>query len=69
MNRPGDGKYTVDDIRADICTHLIYAFVGVHESTHEVLILDPKLDVTDGKLFKFLQFNLNDDHFKTFIVE
>ena len=38
--RPDVGKYTVDDIPYNKCTHLIYSFVGVSNVTWEILVLD-----------------------------
>lgn len=37
------GKFTIDDIPADQCTHVIYTFVGVSNQTWELLILDEEV--------------------------
>nr|XP_049706278.1 probable chitinase 2 isoform X5 [Helicoverpa armigera]XP_049706280.1 probable chitinase 2 isoform X7 [Helicoverpa armigera] len=44
--RTGLGKYDVTDINPNLCTHLIYAFVGI-DSEGNIISLDPYLDLPD----------------------
>ena len=51
--RWGNGKFTVDNIDPNLCTHLIYGFVGL-QADGSVRLLDSYLDVDASKtLFQF----------------
>lgn len=55
--RSGDGKFSVSDINASLCTHLVYTFVGI-KSDGTVVSLDPYLDLADNYgLDNFNKFN------------
>ncbi|XP_015585087.1 chitotriosidase-1 isoform X2 [Cephus cinctus] len=45
--RVGNGHFEVSDIEPDLCTHYIYAFVGI-KGEGNIDILDPWNDISDG---------------------
>jgi chitinase len=45
--RPGNGKFDVEDIDTNLCTHIIYGFTGLG-TDNTIQCLDPWNDLYDG---------------------
>jgi len=46
--RPGNGQFLVENINPMLCTHIIYAFAGLDNSTHSIQSLDGDIDTEEG---------------------
>jgi hypothetical protein len=56
--RPGNGQFNVENIDPNLCTHLIYAFVGINSSA-QVYLLDPWNDIDLGEYLIITSFKFN----------
>ncbi|XP_071539679.1 chitinase-3-like protein 1 [Panulirus ornatus] len=46
--RPGNGKFDVEDIDPQLCTHLIFGFAGLSNHTWTIEVLDPWNELCPG---------------------
>ncbi|KAA0203418.1 hypothetical protein HAZT_HAZT011228 [Hyalella azteca] len=51
--RPGIGSYRIEDMPAEMCTHIVYSFIGVSNVTWEVLVLDEENDIVKNGFANF----------------
>ncbi|CAH0550889.1 unnamed protein product [Brassicogethes aeneus] len=65
--RPGNGKFTTNDIDANLCTHLIYSFVGIN-TDGSIKILDTGLEEGQGNLAKTTALKKVNPKLKTLVA-
>ena len=65
IHRPGIGSYGIDDIPINMCTHIIYSFIGVSNLTWTVLILDEEVDIQKDGFNKFVALKEKQPNLKT----
>jgi len=46
--RPGAGKYDVEQIDPNLCTHIVFGFAGLHKSEYKIYSLDPWNELDDN---------------------
>ena len=66
VNRKGKTSFQISDIDPKLCTHLIYAFVGM-DPKGDIRILNPSTDLPEGKNGFNLFNKLRDNDTKTLI--
>ncbi|XP_022652307.1 endochitinase-like isoform X2 [Varroa jacobsoni] len=67
-NRPSPYSYDIEDIPADLCTHLIYSFVGLSNKTWEVMAIDPNLDIEKNGYKRFNDLKRKHSNLKTILA-
>ncbi|KDR23755.1 endochitinase-like [Zootermopsis nevadensis] len=67
IRNPEDGRYSVSDVPGDLCTHILYSFVGVNNATWELLVLDPEIDVEQNGYTNFTDIKLKFPELKTLL--
>ncbi|KAG7154890.1 Chitotriosidase-1-like 5 [Homarus americanus] len=70
--RSGDGKYTVEDIDLNVCTHLVYAFAVLDSTSYKIKAHDEYLDLSEnygiGNFKKFTNLKQQKAGLKTLLA-
>ncbi|EAA03527.5 AGAP011033-PA, partial [Anopheles gambiae str. PEST] len=65
--RIGNGKYDVESINPNLCTHIVYTFVGL-DTKGNVKILDSWLDISLGGYSRFIQLKQRNPKVKLMVA-
>uniref|UniRef100_A0A182UA49 Uncharacterized protein n=1 Tax=Anopheles melas TaxID=34690 RepID=A0A182UA49_9DIPT len=65
--RIGNGKYDVESINPNLCTHIVYTFVGL-DTKGNVKILDSWLDISLGGYSRFIQLKQRNPNVKLMVA-
>lgn len=65
--RSGNGRFTVEDIDPNLCTHIIYSFVGIN-SDGSIRILDSNLEISQNNLNRFNALKSQNANLKTLVA-
>lgn len=65
--RPGDGKFEIENINPNLCTHVIYTFVGI-TSTGGIRILDDWNEIGKGGFKRFNELRNQNPSLKTLVA-
>ncbi|KAK3872391.1 hypothetical protein Pcinc_022518 [Petrolisthes cinctipes] len=66
--RPGAGKFNIENIDPTLCTTLIYAFVGLNETTNTIKSLDPEYDINKKSLERFVNMKSLNPRLKVLVA-
>uniref|UniRef100_A0A2M4BQT7 chitinase n=1 Tax=Anopheles marajoara TaxID=58244 RepID=A0A2M4BQT7_9DIPT len=67
-DRPDDGAFQIDDIPGQLCSHMVYNFLGVNETSYELELLQPEYDVGERALERFKALKDRFPHLKLIIA-
>ncbi|XP_063604124.1 endochitinase-like [Penaeus indicus] len=54
VTRPGEASFRIEDIPGDLCTHVLYAFSALSETTWEMVPKNPKFDLEQRGYERFV---------------
>ncbi|CAL1266029.1 unnamed protein product [Larinioides sclopetarius] len=66
--RPDPWNYDIEDIPGDLCTDIIYSFVGLNNQTWELFAIDPEYDLEKGGYKKFTALRGKHPHLKLLLA-
>ena len=60
--------YDIEDIPVDMCTHIIYSFIGLDNKTFELRIIDPTYDLENKGFERFVGLKKKQPNLKAMVA-
>ncbi|XP_053679405.1 endochitinase-like [Anopheles nili] len=67
-DRPDVGSFQISDIPGNLCSHVVYNFLGVNESSYQLEFLQPSYDIDERGLERFAALKDQFPHLKLVIA-
>lgn len=64
QGREGDASYRIEDVPGDLCTHLVYNFIGIDEDTFELTPIQREIDVIQNGYGRFVDLKKRFPHLR-----
>lgn len=61
-------KFDAEQVNANLCTHVLYAFAGLDSTTNEIMSLDPKRDIEENGYKNVLDLKTKNPELKVMIA-
>lgn len=68
QGRAGDASYRVEDVPGQLCTHVVYNFIGIDEDTYELVPLQREIDIVQNGFGRFTDLKKKFPHLRTSIA-
>ncbi|XP_055634730.1 endochitinase-like [Toxorhynchites rutilus septentrionalis] len=68
QGRAGDASYRIEDVPGELCTHLVYNFIGIDEDTFELTPIQREIDVIQNGYGRFIDLKKRFPHLRLSIA-
>lgn len=68
QGRSGQASYRVENVPGNLCTHVVYNFIGIDEDTYELKPLQREIDIVQNGFGRFVDLKKNFPKLKTTIA-
>ncbi|XP_017489539.1 PREDICTED: endochitinase-like [Rhagoletis zephyria] len=67
INRPGIGRFGSENIPTELCTHILYSFIGVNDTDWSVLVKNSEVDINQNGFRNFTQLKEKNSSLKLLV--